>query len=161
MTERESACVTTFVEVSPKDAFDVFTEEVDLWWRRGPRFREGGATSELRFEQDAGGRRLVEQTGKELFEIGRVQVWEPGKRLVLEYRMRSFSADEKTQLEIRFEPRGQGTRVTLEHRGWETLRAEHPARRTLSGTAFTGMIALYWGDLLTSYRQHKQRALSA
>ena len=154
MTDRETARVTTFVELSPSDAFEVFTEEVDLWWRRGPRFRAGGPTSELRFERDAQGRRLVEQSGNERFEIGRVRVWEPGKRLVLDYRQRNFAKEEKTEIEIRFEVSGEGTRVTLEHRGWDAIDGKHPARHGLTGEAFSSMIGLFWGDIVTSYRQY-------
>lgn len=154
MNSPEYARVTTFVAVSPSDAFDVFTTEVDLWWRRGPRFRGGGPASELRFEHSQTGRRLVEQGADGLFEIGRVQVWEPGKRLVLEYRLRNFAKDESTELEVRFEPQGDGTRVVLEHRGWENIRSDHPARHGLSGEAFSSMIGLHWGDLVTGYRQH-------
>ncbi len=157
MSDGETARVTTFVAVSPQHAFEVFTDEVDLWWRRGPRFRGGGATSELRFERDAQGHRLVEQSGGDVFEIGRVRVWQPGARLVLDYRLRNFAPSESTEVEIRFEPSGTGTRVTLEHRGWSAIHAKHPARHGLSGEAFSSMIGLHWGDVLTGYRQHARR----
>jgi uncharacterized protein YndB with AHSA1/START domain len=150
----EVARVITYVEVSPVDAFEVFTDEVDLWWRRGPRFRGGGSDSELVFEQDARGRRLIERGQDGVFEIGRVQVWEPGKRLLLEYRLRNFAAGERTEVEVRFEEQGKGTRVVLEHRGWEALHPEHPARHGLTGESFSGMIGLHWGDVITGYRQH-------
>jgi uncharacterized protein YndB with AHSA1/START domain len=153
MSEREMARVTTHVEVTPEDAFEVFTAEVDLWWRRGPRFRGGGDASVLAFEGTGAARTLVERGDGGSFEIGRVQVWEPGRRLVLDYRLRNFAAGERTEVEVRFEPHGSGTRVTLEHRGWETIRAKHPARHGLSGEAFESMIGLHWGDLVTSFRQ--------
>src|ERR1700761_1216684 len=102
MSLAEVARVTTFVDVSPLDAFEVFTQEVDLWWRRGPRFRGGGADSELLFEEDAQGRRLIERDSRGAFEIGRVQVWEPGVRLVLDYRARNFAPHECTTVEVRF-----------------------------------------------------------
>lgn len=149
----ETARVITYVEVSPLDAFEVFTDEVDLWWRRGPRYRSAGPDSELCFESDGRGRRLIERGKAGVFEIGRVQVWEPGKRLLLEYRLTNFAADERTEVEVRFEEQGKGTRVVLEHRGWEALRADHPARHGLAGEAFSSMIGLHWGDLITSYRQ--------
>ena len=155
----EVARVTTFVEVSPLDAFEVFTDEVDLWWRRGPRFRSGGPDSELCFESDAAGRRLVERGREGVFEIGRVHVWEPGKRLVLEYRLSNFAPHERTEVEVRFEAHGEGTRVVLEHRGWEALRADHPARHGLRGEALSRMIGLHWGDIVTSFRLYaRQRA---
>ncbi|MFT3922161.1 MAG: SRPBCC domain-containing protein [Myxococcales bacterium] len=152
MTRPESARVTTYVDVSPADAFQVFTEEVDLWWRREPRFRGGGADSQIHFEQDQRGRRLVETSGGDSFELGRVLTWEPGKRLVLTYRLRNFAPEEFTELEVRFEPQHQGTRVILEHRGWERLGKHHPARKGLSGEALSSMLGLQWGDLATSYR---------
>jgi len=153
----EVARVITYVEVSPLDAFEVFTAEVDLWWRRGPRFRGGGPESELYFEHDGRGRRLLERGHEGVFEIGRVQVWEPGKRLLLEYRLRNFATDERTEVEVRFEEQGKGTRVVLEHRGWEALRPEHPARHGLTGESFSGMIGLHWGDLITAFRQHARK----
>jgi len=153
MSRSETARVTTFVEVAPEDAFEVFTAEVDIWWRRGPRFRGGGPASEIRFDRDAQGYRLIEQSASESFEIGRVRVWEPGKRLVLDYRLRNFAPGERTEVEVRFEAADKGTRVTLEHRGWDTIRRDHPARHGLSGEAFSSMIGLHWGDLVTAYRQ--------
>jgi uncharacterized protein YndB with AHSA1/START domain len=150
----EVARVTTYVDVSPQVAFEVFTDEVDLWWRRGPRFRGGGADSELSFQQDARGRRLIERGRDGVFELGRVLVWEPGARLVLEYRLRNFAPEERTEVEVRFEQRGTGTRVVLEHRGWETLRGDHPARHGLSGEAFGSMIGRHWGDIITTFRQY-------
>lgn len=154
MSLAEVARVTTYVEVSPLDAFEVFTEEVDLWWRRGPRFRGGGQDSELVFEQDSQGRRLMERGQDGAFEIGRVQVWEPGKRLVLDYRLRNFAPGERTTVEVRFEPFASGTRVVLEHRGWESIRAGHPARHGMSGEALSSMIGMHWGDLAIAFRQH-------
>ena len=43
MKATDKVRVTTFVAVDPQTAFDVFTRETDLWWRRGPRYRFGGA----------------------------------------------------------------------------------------------------------------------
>ena len=34
--------VETFVRVPIADAFEVFTLEIDQWWRRGPAYRVGG-----------------------------------------------------------------------------------------------------------------------
>jgi uncharacterized protein YndB with AHSA1/START domain len=148
----ENARVTTFVNVPPGDAFDVFTDEIDRWWRRGSRFRVGGDTSELCFEQDARGRRLVERMQDRVREIGRVLVWEPGQRLVFEWRASNFAAGERTEVEVRFEASGEGTRVMLEHRGWDAIRGDHPARHGQQGRAFAAMIGSHWGELMTAYR---------
>ena len=55
----DSASVTVLVKVPPAEAFDVFTREIDLWWRQGPRFRIGARRpGALSFEPGVGGRLL-------------------------------------------------------------------------------------------------------
>ena len=145
----EIARVTTVVDVDPADAFEVFTAEIEAWWKPGPRWRPG--PGRLRFDGGPGGRLVQAEGGSEL-TIGRILVWEPGARLVFEWRARSFAPDEVTQVEVRFERVERGTRVVLEHRGWEKLAANHAVRHGLEGPAFTDMIGLWWAELLTSYR---------
>jgi uncharacterized protein YndB with AHSA1/START domain len=119
-----SANATAAVEVpcDPDTAFEVFTAQIGTWWKRGTRYWNDSARGrELRFEPYVGGR-LVEvydlDTG-EGFEIGRVLVWEPGKRLVFTWRQDDWAPTEFTEVEVRFEPTGKATRVTVEHGGWD------------------------------------------
>ena len=144
--------VTTFVAVAPGDAFDVFTTETDLWWRRGRRFR--GSDGEILFRDG----RLVETTrdGAEQV-IGRVLVWEPGARLVFEWRARNFEGDERTEVEVTFAPLRDGTQVTLEHRGFAALRPDHPVRHGEAVERFIARLGMWWGDLATSFRERAQR----
>jgi uncharacterized protein YndB with AHSA1/START domain len=148
--------VTTYVAVDPIAAFEVFTRETDLWWRRGPRHRFGRARrGVLHFEPGTGGRLFEEYDDgeqPELFEVGKVLAWEPGARLLFEWRILNFAPGERTEVEVRFEPTDGGTRVTLEHRGWSALPEDHPARHGLTGEAFTSMIGLWWGEILTTLR---------
>src|SRR5262245_29926957 len=173
-----SDCVraTTVVPADPVQAFEVFTTEVDLWWRRGPRFRHhGGRPSLMRFEGGEGGR-LVEVYTDEAggaFEVGRVLTWKPGDRLVFEWRGANFEPGLVTAVEggferaergprVTLEHRGGGreraervTRVTLEHRGWDRVPLEHASRHGYGASqAFVSMIGLWWGDLLTALRAH-------
>ncbi len=157
MKSPDRAKITTFVAVDPADAFDVFTREIDLWWKRGPRWRFGGERrGTLTFEPGAGGR-LFEVFGDgpaDVFEVGHVKIWEAGARLVFEWKIRNFAPGEKTEVEVLFEPAEGGTQVTVEHRGWAALRKDHPARHGMFGQAFTDMIGLWWGDLLVGMRAH-------
>ena len=143
--------VTTFVEVAPLDAFDVFTQETDLWWRRGPRYRFGGSDGTLLFEDD---RRLLETfPDGSAHEVGQVLVWQPGERLVFEWRGRAFAPGERTEVEVRFEPQGRGTQVTLEHRGWAVFPDDHEVRHGLDQRGFIDLIGRWWGELASSYRE--------
>jgi uncharacterized protein YndB with AHSA1/START domain len=146
------------VRVSPSDAFDVFTREIDQWWRHGPKFRIGGRSrGRLFFECEPGGR-LFEtfevSSGSRTVQVGKVMTWEPPRRFVLEWKGVNFKPHEKTQVEVTFEPMGEGTLVTVRHSGWSALPEEHPARHGLVGPAFSRMIGMWWGDLMTSLREH-------
>jgi uncharacterized protein YndB with AHSA1/START domain len=156
----DRARVTAFVAVTPEHAFTVFTAETDLWWRRGPRFRMGGKRrGTLTFEPGAGGR-LFESFSDDpadVFEVGRVLVWEPGARLVLEWRLTNFAPGERTEVEVLFEPDEDGTRVTVEHRGWSALRPDHPARHGQDAPAFIARIGMWWADLLGAMRAYVRR----
>ncbi len=158
MKPSDRAKVTTFVKTDPQVAFEVFTRETDLWWRRGPRYRFGRAKrGVLHFEEGPNGRLFEEYEDSTVFEVGKVKVWEPGARLVFEWRIANFAPGERTEVEVQFEATEGGTRVTLEHRGWSTIPKDHPARHGLDGTAFTSMIGLWWGDLATSFRVYCTR----
>jgi uncharacterized protein YndB with AHSA1/START domain len=148
--------VTTVVPAEPLAAFELFTAEVDAWWRRGPRFRHGlGRPSVMRFEGAEGGR-LVEvysDAAGGAFEVGRVLTWKPADRLVFEWRGNAFEPGLVTEVEVRFERAAGGTRVTLEHRGWDRVPVEHASRHGYGASyAFVSMIGLYWGDQLASLR---------
>jgi uncharacterized protein YndB with AHSA1/START domain len=155
LIEHDKVIVETTVAVPPARAFELFTRETDLWWRRGPRFRVAGGV--LALEPRLGGL-LTEKfaTAKgnaKSIVIGTVLAWEPPSRLLLEWRNVNFAKDEKTYVEVRFEETAGGnTRVTLEHRGWAAIRADHPARHQKQGREFIALIGGFWGDLLTAMR---------
>jgi uncharacterized protein YndB with AHSA1/START domain len=122
MTAVASAEVT--VEASPDDAFALFTEDIGLWWRRGTPYwndRERGLS--IRIEPGVGGR-FIEvhdlETGSGM-EVGRVTAWEPGRLLGLTWTQAGWPEDASTELEITFEPVATGTRVRLEHTGFEQV----------------------------------------
>ena len=83
-----------------------------------------------------------------------MQVWEPPQRLVFEWRNADFAPHEHTQVEVTFAASAGGTRVTVVHSGWSTLRGDHPVRHGQDVPAFIRMMGLWWGDLMTSLRMH-------
>jgi Activator of Hsp90 ATPase homolog 1-like protein len=137
--------VSTVVATDPADAFEVFTRETALWWRRDPRFRISSAVpGTVRFEAAEGARVLEEFPNGDRNEIGTILVWQPGQRLVFEWRSGPFDPSDCTEVEVTFARVNRGTEVTLEHRGWKSER---------DGSAFRDWLGLWWGDLFTAYRR--------
>lgn len=156
--QSDSVVVSVLVDVDPATAFAVFTEDVDLWWKRGPAFRFSTASGTLRFEPGVGGR-LVEVfgAGDDVYEVGRVLLWQPGKRLIFEFRSPTFARNECTEVDVRFEPAGSATRVTVEHRGWDAIPNDHPVRHGKTTLEFAGMQGNWWLQQLRALRAHAAR----
>jgi uncharacterized protein YndB with AHSA1/START domain len=164
MIAGDQARATVSVALPPDEAFRVFTEEVDLWWRRGRRFRNApgdtnagaGAAGIVRIEPGPGGRLFesftVEGT-EHVVQMGHTLAWEPPHRLLLQWRAINFAPHEHTEVEVLFKASGSGTMVTVTHRGWAAIRPDHPVRHGQETAAFIRMMGLWWGDLLTTLRQ--------
>jgi hypothetical protein len=75
-----------------------------------------------------------------------------GRQIAFAWRQESFAADQLTHVEVRFEPIGDQTRVTVEHRGWDTIPPEHVARHRFPDEFFLRRHAEWWQTLLSSYR---------
>lgn len=154
MTSR--VVVSIRVPCSPIQAFEVFTDEIGEWWRHSEMFKfTPRSPGRLAFERSPDGTpgRLVEQlpNGK-TFEIGPVRVWAPGERLVVGWRQATFGPEQETEVDVRFEPVGQETRVTVEHRGWDVVPQEHVARHGLPLPLFYQWQAGQWRDGLNVLR---------
>ena len=141
--------VSVRVAADPHDAFDIFTRDIALWWKPSPLFRftprDGGVLS---FEPGEDGRFIETLPSGTVFVIGRIQVWEPGRRLVFGWRQATFTKDQNTQVEVRFEPVEGETRITVEHRGWDSVPQQHVARHTMSEVVFLRRHGEYWRALL-------------
>ena len=120
---------TLFVPVRPVEAFRIFTEDLEAWWPV--------ESHSLSAATDALPRRVV-VTKEAVVETksdgttglwGKVTAWEPGMRFAMDWHV-GRPADEATFLDVRFEARGDGTRVTLIHDGFDILAGEGPQMRT-------------------------------
>ena len=117
------------VEIDKDDAFRLFTTGIDRWWpvETHSIAADDGTnvkTERVVFEEHRGGR-IVEvlSTGEEC-PWGHVLEWEPPDRIVFDWNP---SREERpfTAVEVTFSSEaGGGTRVDLEHRGWELLGPE-------------------------------------
>ena len=148
-----SILVSLRVSATPARAFEVFAGDIGRWWRPNPLFRFTlHAPGVLSFEPGPEGRLIETSPTGEIFEIGRITAWEPGVRLAFAWRQESFAAGQLTHVEVRFEPVGDQTRVTVEHRGWDTIPPDHVARHGFPNEFFLRRHAEWWQTLLSSYR---------
>jgi uncharacterized protein YndB with AHSA1/START domain len=130
MTTTSEVVHTVTVPLSPERAFELFVHEHASWWPRDSHhLADGQATAHL--EPHEGGRWYERAEDGTECEWGRLLVYEPPARIVLAWQLDPdfvFNPDpaKQTEVEVRFEPEGAGTRVTLEHRGFE-VHAERGA----------------------------------
>lgn len=160
---REEAAIRVSIDiaVAPEELFQIFVEDVDLWWKRGPAHRFFPPwKGRMRFEKN-GETRLVEQdpdNPKRRHVIGKVLVWEPGVHLTFEFRLPNFSPEQATRVDVAFVPIETGTRIDLLHTGWETLPADHPAHHGLAGHARIMMKAQNWAGNLEALKAYATQA---
>ena len=128
------------VPIAPEAAFERFTAGVGRWWPLA-RHSVGGASSSVAF---AAGQ-LVETCADGTTDVwGEVLAWEPGRRFVITWHP-GRPGGPATEVEVRFEPAGSGTKVVLEHRGWDVL-PEPAAAREEYGKGWPGVLAAYQED---------------
>ena len=149
------------VRASPERAFAAFTEEIGAWWRPNGLFaftpRDPGVLS---FEPGPDGRLIETRDNGKVFEIGKVRAWEPPLRLVFGWRQATFAPGQDTEVEVRFEPVGEETRVTVEHLGWDSIPASHVARHGFPNQLFLTRHAEWWRALLASYKDDMERRVA-
>jgi uncharacterized protein YndB with AHSA1/START domain len=134
---RKSVTVDCVVE----ETFRIYTAEATSWWPVGSRSLFGDRVKEVVFEEREGGEvyELTETGAKGHWAT--VLAWEPPNRLVLAWEVSPSVIG--TEVEVRFLPDDDGTRVELEHRGWERVAEDAPAKRDDYDTG--------WGYVLGTY----------
>jgi uncharacterized protein YndB with AHSA1/START domain len=126
------------VERPPQIAFRIFCEAIGEWWPKGPSFK--GDRSDTIIEGRVGGRFFERYVDGTEYEIGRVTAYQPPSLVAFTWRAPSW--DVSTQVEIRFSPEAGGTRVELEHSGWEQSAKTRDARNNYDSG---------WGTILGHY----------
>jgi uncharacterized protein YndB with AHSA1/START domain len=142
------------VQAAPERAFEAFVQEIGAWWRPNGLFQTTPrAPGVLAFEPGEGGRLTETLASGKVFEIGQITAWEPPARFVFSWRQANFPLDLNTEVEVCFEPVGDGeTRVSVEHRGFDQVPAGSAARHGFPDQALLMRLAEWWRALLTSYR---------
>ena len=159
MIAGDQTTVTVLVDVEPEVAFDVFTTEIDQWWRRGIAYRVAGRRPGVLVLEPKLGGRLFEQyehsQGPRTYEAGRITAWEPPHRLAFEWRASNFQPGEVTFVDISFTRTESGkTQLVLVHRGFAALRPDHPVRHGEPAPVFIASMGQWWGRLLSGLREY-------
>lgn len=137
--------VSLRVKATPQEAFNVFTQEIALWWRPNGLFElTPRGDGKLRFEPGEGGRLVTDLPNGKSYEIGRISAWRPGERLAFSWRPATFTPEQTTRVEVRFEAVADETRVTVEHRGWDAIPQEHVARHGFPLAATQMRLGEHW-----------------
>jgi uncharacterized protein YndB with AHSA1/START domain len=142
------ATAEVVVDATPQDAFSLFTDEIGLWWQTGTRYwndPERGRT--VRIEPYVGGRfmEIYDLETGEGFEVGRVTSYEPGERLAFTWTQADWPEGTETAIEITFTSANGGTRVRLEHSGFEAVP---------NAEAFAGGYDAGWKEVLGWFAGH-------
>jgi uncharacterized protein YndB with AHSA1/START domain len=152
-------CLALKVPASPEVAFAVFTQEIGAWWQPSGLFQiTSRGDGRLAFEPGTGGRLLAIFEDEESFEIGRVSVWEPGRRLVFSWRQQSFPEGRETEVEVRFQAAGDETLVCLEHRAWDRIPRGSAARHGFPESSTLEHVARWWRRSLSRLQRAAVKA---
>jgi uncharacterized protein YndB with AHSA1/START domain len=109
------------VQVSPEQAFRVFTEGLASWWPFKGHSIFGENVDTVVIEGRVGGRWYERSKSGEEALVGTLTAWEPPDRFAVDWHP-GRGEETAQQLEIRFLPEGEAaTRVEVVHTGWDRL----------------------------------------
>jgi uncharacterized protein YndB with AHSA1/START domain len=113
------------VGVGPDAAFDLFTAGIDRWWPLRKGYAYGGDRAVgIALEPRVGGRFYERFADGDELQVGEVISCEPPARIVFTWQAPGWSG--ATEVEVTFAGDERGTRVEVEHRGWERLGPDGP-----------------------------------
>jgi len=108
--------------------FSAYVEKINDWWpRQGKSNRytwapEGVEPKDILFEAKVGGRYYERFADGSEFVIGKITEYEPPSKLSYTWQGRDWPGD--SLIEVRFEPSGEGTLLSLTHSGFEIFGEE-------------------------------------
>ncbi|MEO6577298.1 MAG: SRPBCC family protein [Candidatus Limnocylindria bacterium] len=137
------------VSCPPDHAFATWTSRATTWWPASHTVTAAGGV-EVVFEGRTGGRIFERTPAGDEHDWGEILAWEPPSRIAYLWHLKADRAD-ATEVEIRFlEAGAAGTRVEIEHRGWERIGLDGQSRRDANEGG--------WGSLLPHYIERANRS---
>lgn len=132
------------VRIAPEDAFDLFTTRIGAWWpTRTHATRDD--VEDVVFEPRVGGEVYEVAADGARVRWATVRAYDRPHRVLLEWHV-DTPAPPFTEVEVLFAREGDGTRVGLEHRGWERL-ADRGAERAASYDEGWGVVLGKFADV--------------
>jgi uncharacterized protein YndB with AHSA1/START domain len=153
MTQTTDAVThSVLVPLSPDEAFELFTARFGDWWPKDSHHISDVPTATGMLEPREGGRWYERAEDGSECDWGHVRAVERPDRLLLAWQLTAdwkFDPDpaKATEVEVTFTAEDEGTRVTLEHRGFEVHGDSGPAMRESVGSEGG------WSSLLEMYRR--------
>jgi hypothetical protein len=95
-------------------AFGIWTEQASSWWPHGHSVSQHPG-ARMSMEARMGGRLLERVPDGPEIVWGRITTWQKPSRIVLAFSP-GGGGEYTSEVEVRFEAQGSGTRVTLNHR---------------------------------------------
>jgi uncharacterized protein YndB with AHSA1/START domain len=138
----EAVRKTVTVDCAVEEAFRVFTADAQSWWPTESHSIHGADVKEIVFEEREGGEVYELSGGGEKGHWATVVAWEPPNRLVLAWNILEREPI-ATEVEVRFLPEGERTRVELEHRGWDAIPEEPAEKRASYDTGWDHVLGVY------------------
>jgi uncharacterized protein YndB with AHSA1/START domain len=104
----------------PEDTFRLFVDQMGTWWplHTGKYTYNAEKAQDVFLEARVGGRFYERYKDGEEFQIGQVTAIDRPNRIVFTW---GAPNEGTTEVEVRFTPDGDGTRVALEHRNLEAM----------------------------------------
>jgi uncharacterized protein YndB with AHSA1/START domain len=140
---------TVTVGVPVETAFRVFTAELGTWWPLASKSVSQEEAETVVVEPAVGGRVYERARGGEEHPWGEVLAWEPPARFAFSWHP-GRAAETAQEVDLRFTAVEQGTRVELEHRGWEQLVGP--------GGEIPEHFETGWDEALASYAELAERS---
>jgi len=137
------------VGVPVETAFRVFTEEMGSWWPLASKSVSQEEAETVVVEARVGGRVYERARTGEEHPWGKVLAWDPPSRFAFSWHP-GRAAETAQEVDVRFTAVEKGTRVELEHHGWERLVG--------AGGEIPGHFDSGWDEALASYVTHAERS---
>ncbi|MBN8510925.1 MAG: SRPBCC domain-containing protein [Burkholderiales bacterium] len=144
-TLREPVRHAVDVALPLERAFELFTRDVARWWPLASHScsQEKGAT--VRFGAGIGAQ-VVERGADGRDHVwGTITQWQPPHGFEMTWHPGQDAA-QATALEVRFEPRGEGCRVSVRHGGWEARGANAAELRDNYDRGWVYVLGCYSGS---------------